>query len=187
MFQPDDFQGLEHFRPDGGVAGRVFGDESGFELELEADAPGIHGTTTCRCSMPSRDAAALMSAPRCPTQSAQWWPMPVWLQSVHPESRVPAEVHPGGRIADRQERAGHHFTFGGDEHVAAVRVLAEAERGDRAVPDVEFDRDAPAALAVEDAEAAQQRILRGHRQVGGAVVAHLHHVVEEVQGLDFSE
>ena len=30
--------------------------------------------------MPSRDAAALMSAPRCPRQSAQWWPMPVWLQ-----------------------------------------------------------------------------------------------------------
>ena len=67
------------------------------------------------------------------------------------------------------------------------RVLADAERGHRAVLDVELDRDAPAALAVVDAEAAQQRLALADRQVGRAVVAHLDHAVAEVQGLQLGE
>ena len=71
--------------------------------------------------------------------------------------------------------------------VAAVAVLADAERGDRAVPDVELDRHAVAALAVVDAEAAQQRPPVADRQVGRAVVAHLDDAVAEVERLELGE
>ena len=68
-----------------------------------------------------------------------------------------------------------------------VAVLAEAEHGDRSVVDVELDRHAPAALAVVDAEAAQQRLARADREVGRSVVAHLDDVVAEVQRLQLGE
>ncbi len=69
----------------------------------------------------------------------------------------------------------------------AVALLGDAEGGHRAVLDVELDRHAPAALAVVDAEAAQQRPALADREVRRAVVAHLDDAVAEVQCLQLGE
>lgn len=106
---------------------------------------------------------------------------------VDPLAGVPAEVDPAGGVADLQERSGDDGALGGDEGQAAVGVLAEAEEGDRAGLDVELHAHTPAALAVVDAQPAQQRVAGADGEVAGAVVAHLHHAVLEVQGLDLGE
>src|SRR5580700_11259749 len=100
---------------------------------------------------------------------------------IGPLAGIAAEVDPGRRVADLQQRAGHDPAGRGHEPERAVALLADAERGDRPVLDVELDRDSPAALAVVHAKAAQQRLALADGQVRRAVVAHLDHAVAEVE------
>src|SRR5229473_4359870 len=52
---------------------------------------------------------------------------------VGPLAGVAAEIHPGGGVADREQRPAHHPPGRGDEPERAVALLRDAERGDRSV------------------------------------------------------
>src|SRR5882757_7829910 len=106
---------------------------------------------------------------------------------VGPLARIAAEVDARGGVADLQQRPGNDSAGRGDESEGAVALLGDAERGDRTVAYVELHRYAPAALAVVDAQAAQQRAAVADRQVGRTVVAHLDHPVAVVQRLQLGE
>src|ERR1700743_2347050 len=106
---------------------------------------------------------------------------------VGPLARVAVEIDPGGGVPDPQQRPRHDRAGRGDEAERAAALRAETERGDWPGPDVELHRDAPAALAVVDPETPQERAARGDLQVGGTVMAHLDHVVGEVERLQLGE
>ena len=79
------------------------------------------------------------------------------------------------------------LSLGGHEAQGTVAQLRDSEAGHRPVGDVELDRHAVAALAVVDAEAAQQGTPLADRQVGRPIVAHFDHVVGEIERLQFAE
>src|ERR1035441_3838588 len=96
---------------------------------------------------------------------------------VAPRARVAAEVDARGSVADLQQRACHHGPLGNDEAQVTVTSLADAERRDWAVGDIELHRNSPASLAVVDTQASQQRAPLANGQVGWTVVAPLHPAV----------
>src|SRR5258707_7939180 len=106
---------------------------------------------------------------------------------ISPLTRGAAEGDARGGVAYLEQRAGDHLALRGDEGEAAAALLGNSERSDRAMGDVEFDGDAPAALPVVDAEAAQQGALLADRQVRRTIVAHLDNIVAEVQRLQLGE
>src|SRR5258708_19647239 len=91
---------------------------------------------------------------------------------ISPLTRVAAEVDARGGVAYLEQRAGDHLALRGDEGEAAAALLGNSERGDRAMGDVEFDGDPPAALPVVDAEAAQQGPLLADPQVRRPMLPH---------------
>src|SRR5258708_14270828 len=106
---------------------------------------------------------------------------------ISPLTRVAAEVDARGGVAYLEQRAGDPLALRGDEGEAAAALLGNSERGDRAMGDVEFDGDPPAALPVVDAEAAQQGALLADRQVRRTIVSHLDNIAAEVQRLQLGE
>src|SRR3984957_4580995 len=106
---------------------------------------------------------------------------------VGPLAGVAAEIHSGGGVTDLEQRAGHDGADRGDERVGAVSTLRDAEGSNRSVLHVELDGDTPAALPVVNAETPKDGLAVADAQVRGAVVAHLHHAVAEVQCLQLGE
>ena len=106
---------------------------------------------------------------------------------VGPLAGVATEVDAAGGVADLHVRTVGHHALRGHQCVAAVAGLADAEQRHRAGGHVELHRHAPATLAVEHTQAAQQRFLRADRQVRRTVVTHLHVAAGEVERLELGE
>src|ERR1035437_10319347 len=102
---------------------------------------------------------------------------------VSPLPRVASEVDSGGGVPDGQQRTRHDMSLGRDHAERAVAQLAQPERGDWPMGNVELNGHAPSAFPVVDAESAQQGLGRADSEVGRSVVAHLYDVVAEVQRL----
>lgn len=78
---------------------------------------------------------------------------------IDPLARVAPEVDATRGVADRKQRSGHDGALRRDEGQAAITVLPQPEQRDGTLLHVELDAHSPAALAVEDAEPAQARLV----------------------------